>query len=129
MTRRPSGRERSSLHTPPERKKFETSARRASVKSLIWSHSQTLTKMTVVRLLRRKQADRDKQRPELAPQAGRRGSDNLAAIAAFCGVLPADRERKKNVPTERIGRAEGTQTPDTARSSHAAVPSRKARGQ
>ena len=51
-----------SLHTPPERKKFETFARRASAKSLIWRRSHSLTKMTVVQLRQRKGAKRGGKR-------------------------------------------------------------------
>ena len=63
------------------------------------------TKMAVVRLFRRKGAERDEKRPEVGLSRGPHGSDNLPGMAAVCGFPTADQERKKNVPTGRLGGA------------------------
>jgi hypothetical protein len=59
--------------------------------------------MAVVRLLRRKWAEKDEKPPEVDPRAGPHGSDNLPGMAAVCGLPTADQELKKNVPTGRLG--------------------------
>ena len=63
--------------------------------------------MAVVRLLRRKWAERDEKWPEVVPRAGPPGSDNLPGMAAVCGLPTADQERKKNVPTGETGGGTG----------------------
>jgi hypothetical protein len=66
------------------------------------------TKMAVVRLRRRKWGKRDGKWPEVALEAAAPGSDNLPGMAAFCGILTTDQERKKNVLTGRLGGGRGT---------------------
>ena len=88
-----------SRFTPPERESFKPAALRAPSNPLNYRAFNIRTKMAVVRLLRRKWAERDGNRPKVAPRAGRRGSDNLPGMAAVCGFPTADPERKKNVPT------------------------------
>jgi hypothetical protein len=43
----------------------------------------------------------------VAPQAGRRGSDNSPGMAAFCGLSAPMNAVKKNVPTWRLGGGRG----------------------
>ena len=88
-----------SRFTPPEREFFKPARLRASSNSLNYRASNIRTKMAVVRLLRRKWAERDEKRPEVGPQPGPHGSDKWPGMAAFCGIPTADQERKKNVPT------------------------------
>jgi hypothetical protein len=59
--------------------------------------------MAVVRLFRRKGAERDEKRPEVGLLRGPGGSDNLPGMAAFCGIPTANQGRKKNVPNGRTG--------------------------
>jgi hypothetical protein len=54
--------------------------------------------MAVVRLRRRKWAERDRKRPEMGLAAAARGSDKWPEKPTFCGFPTAGRERKKNVP-------------------------------
>jgi hypothetical protein len=44
------------------------------------------------------------------PSTGPHGSDNLPGMAAVCGILAADQERKENVPTGRLGGASAIRT-------------------
>jgi hypothetical protein len=96
-----------SLFTPPERRSFKTRISRVSSNPLSYLDSDIRTKMGVVRLRRRKWAERDRKRPEVAPKAGPHGSDNSLGMAAFCGFPTADQERKKNVPNGRLGGGRG----------------------
>ena len=66
--------------------------------ALICPASDIRTKMAVVRLLRRKWAERDEKPPEMGPQAGPHGSDNLPEMAAFCGLQPCDPDAEKECP-------------------------------
>ena len=95
-----------SLFTSPERRFFKPDPLRAPSNPLNYRAFNIRTKMAVVRLLRRKWAERDEKRPEVGPRAGPHGSDNLPGMAAFCGIPTADQERKKNVPTGRLAEGE-----------------------
>ena len=95
-----------SLFTSPERRFFKPDPLRAPSNPLNYRAFNIRTKMAVVRLLRRKWAERDEKRPEVGPQAGPHGSDNLPGMAAVCGFPTADQERKKNVPTWASWRSE-----------------------
>ena len=64
--------------------------------------------MAVVRLGRRKWAERDRKRPEMGLAAAARGSDKWPEKPTFCGFPTADQERKKNVPTGATGGAKLT---------------------
>ena len=99
-----------SWFTPPELQLFQTHSLREPSNSLNYRASNIRTKMAVVRLLRRKWAERDEKRPEVGPRAGPRGSDNLPGMAAVCGIPTADQEQKKNVPTGCLGGARGPVT-------------------
>ncbi|MCD6072354.1 MAG: hypothetical protein K0S42_2870, partial [Microvirga sp.] len=69
--------------------------------------------MTVVQLRRRKWAERHEKRPKVAPQAGRRGSDNLPGMAAFCGLSAPMNAVKKNIPDGQTGGGSGIRTHGT----------------
>jgi hypothetical protein len=96
-----------SRFTLPGRKSFKPDLLRAPSNSLNYRASNIRTKTAVVRLHRRKSAERDEKRPELDPQAGRHGSDNLPGMAAVCGFPTADQERKKKCPDMVSWRTEG----------------------
>ena len=96
-----------SRFTPPSGI-FQTRSLRASSNSLNYRASNIRTKMAVVRLRRRKWAEREGKQAQSGPRAGRRGSDNLPGMAAFCGIPTADQERIKSVPTGRLGGGRGT---------------------
>ena len=96
-----------SLFTSPERSFFKPDPLLAPSNPLNYRAFDIRTKMAVVRLLRRKWAERDEKRPEVGPRAGPHGSDNLPGMAAVCGIPTADQERKKNVPTGRLGGGRG----------------------
>jgi hypothetical protein len=51
--------------------------------------------MAVVRLSRRKGAERDEKRPEVGLSRGLGGSDNLPGMAAFCGIPTANQGAEK----------------------------------
>jgi hypothetical protein len=87
---------------------FRTRPLRSPFNPLNYRAFKIRTKMVVVRLLRRKWAERDEKRPDGGPQAGPHGSNNWPGMAAFCRVPSADLERKKNVPTGRLGGGRGT---------------------
>ena len=72
--------------------------------------------MAVVRLRRRKWAERDEKRPEVGLSGGPGGSDNSAGMSAFCGVPTADQERKENVPNGETGGGRGIRTRGTTAS-------------
>jgi hypothetical protein len=95
------------LFPPPERTKFETSTGLPRPKLLDFLDFNIRTKMAVVRLRQRKRPERDRKRPEMGPQGGIRGSDNLPGMAVFCGVPTADQERKKIVPNGWTGGGKG----------------------
>jgi hypothetical protein len=99
-----------SRFTPPERDPFKPAPLRGSCNSLNYRAFNIRTKMAVVRLPRRKWAERDEKRPDTGPQASPHGSDNLPGVAAVCGFPTADQERKKNVPTGRLGGAKAIRT-------------------
>jgi hypothetical protein len=67
--------------------------------------------MAVVRLLRRKWAERDEKRPDMGRSAGVGGSDNLPGMATFCGIPTADQEWKKNRPEWASWRSESDSNP------------------
>ena len=92
-----------SRFTPPERESFKPARLRATSNSLNYRASNIRTKMAVVRLRRRKGAERDEKRPEVGLSRGPGGSDNLPGMAAFCGIPTANQGRKKNVPNGRTG--------------------------
>jgi hypothetical protein len=92
--------------TPPEWDSFKPNPLRASSNSLNYRASNIRTKMAVVRLFRRKGAERDEKRPEVGISRGPGGSDNLPGMAAFCGIPTA-------VPNGRIGGAKATRTVGT----------------
>jgi hypothetical protein len=92
-----------SLFTSPERRLFKPDPLRAPSNRLNYRAFDIRTKMAVVRLFRRKGAERDEKRPEVGLSRGPGGSDNLPGMAAFRGFPTADQERKKNVPTDEIG--------------------------
>jgi hypothetical protein len=89
--------------TPPERGSFEPAPLRAPSNPLNYRAFNICTKMAVVRLLRRKWAERDEKRPEVGLGAAARGSDKWPEKPTFCGFPTEDQERKKNVPTGRVG--------------------------
>jgi hypothetical protein len=74
-----------SVYTPPERRFFKPDPLRASSNPLNYRAFNIRTKMAVVRLLRRKWAERDEKRPELGLEAAARGSDKWPENPAFCG--------------------------------------------
>jgi hypothetical protein len=90
--------------TPPERDSFKPDPLRASSNSLNYRASNIRTKMAVVRLFRRKGAERDEKRPEVGLSRGPGGSDNLPGMAAFCG-FPLIRSGKRMSRLARL--AEG----------------------
>ena len=59
--------------------------------------------MAVVRLRRRKWAERDGKWPQVGLGAAERGSDIRPEKPTFCEFPTADQEPKKNVPTGRLG--------------------------
>jgi hypothetical protein len=104
-----------SLLTSPERCSFKPTRPRTSSNTLISQGFNNRTKMAVVRLRRRKWAERDRKRPEVGLAVAAGGSDNWPEKAAFCGFPTANQEPKKNVPTGRLGGAssqERTVLPD-----------------
>jgi hypothetical protein len=104
---RPSNRRVRSRFTPPERRKFEPRAGSALPNMLNFLTPHNLTKMAVVQLRRRKLAKRGQKRPEVTPQAGRRGSDNFSEVAAVRGLQGAIQTLKQNVPTGETGGGRG----------------------
>src|ERR671919_1594154 len=92
-----------SLLTPPERRFFKPAPLLVSCNSLNYLDFNIRTKMAVVRLRRRKWAERDRKRPEMGLAAAARGSDKWPEKPTFCGFPTADQERKKNVPTGATG--------------------------
>jgi hypothetical protein len=102
-----------SRFTPPERDSFKPAPLRASSNSLNYRASDIRTKMAVVRLRRRKWAERDRKRPEMGLAAAARGSDKWPQMPAFCAVPPAHEGRKKNVPTDETGGGSGIRTHGT----------------
>ena len=99
-----------SRFTPPERHSFKLAPPRADSNSLNYRDSNIRTKMAVVRLPRRKWAERDEKRPEVGLSGDPGGSDNLPGMAASCGIPTAKQGRKKNVPTGRLGGGRGIRT-------------------
>ena len=97
-----------SLFTSPERRFFKPGPLLAPSNPLNYRAFNIRTKMAVVRLLRRKWAERDRKRPEMGLAAAARGSDKWPEKPTFCGFPTADQERKKNVPTGRLGGGRGT---------------------
>ena len=89
--------------TPPERGSFKPAPLLASSNVLIFRGSHNRTKMAVVRLRRRKWAERDEKRSEVALSRGPGGSDNLPGRAAFCGLQGPIHTLKKNVATGQTG--------------------------
>ena len=98
--------------TSPERSSFKPDPLRATSNPLNFRAFDIRTKMTVVRLLRRKWAERDEKRAEVGPQAGPHGSDNSPGMAAFCGLSAPMNAVKKNFPTRRLGGGRGAR-PET----------------
>src|ERR687891_2849087 len=103
-----------SLLTPPERRFFKPAPLLVSCNPLNYLDFNIRTKMAVVRLRRRKWAERDRKRPEMGLAAAARGSDKWPEKPTFCGFPTADQERKKNVPTGATGGGDGIRTHDTA---------------
>jgi hypothetical protein len=100
--------------TPPERDSFKPDPLRASSNFLNYRASNIPTKMAVVRLFRRKWAERDGKRPAVGAQAGPHGSDNVLGMAPFCAFPAGGWDPKKNVPTGETGGGDGIRTHDTA---------------
>jgi hypothetical protein len=100
--------------TSPQREFFKPAPLRAPSNTLIYLAFNIRTKTAVVRLRRRKWAERHGNGPKVAPRAGRRGSDNSPGMAAFCGLSGPMNAVKKNVPTGCLGGGGGIRTPDTA---------------
>ena len=96
--------------TPPERKEFVPRAGAIPCNMLNLLTSHNLTKMAVVKLRRRKRPLRAGQRPETGQSEGAGGSEARPRTPAFCGLPTARQPLKKNVPTGRLGGAEGTRT-------------------
>jgi hypothetical protein len=92
-----------SRFTPPERSCSKPAPLRVSSNPLNYRAFDIRTKMAVVRLLRRKWAERGEKRPEVALSRAPGSSGNFSGMAAFCGIPTARQGRKKNVPTGRLG--------------------------
>src|SRR5919106_1838912 len=92
-----------SLLTPPERRFFKPAPLLVSCNPLNYLDFNIRTKMAVVRLRRRKWAERDKKRPEMGLAAAARGSDKWPEKPTFCGFPTAHQERKKTVPNGQTG--------------------------
>jgi hypothetical protein len=103
-----------SRFTPPERDSFKPAPLRASSNSLNYRASHIRTKTAVVRLRRRKEAERGQNGPKRVLAVATRGSDKWPEKPTFCGFPTVDQERKENVPTGRLGGGRGIRTPDTA---------------
>ena len=84
-----------SLFLPPERRFFKPDPLRLPSNPLNFLAFNIRTKTAVVRLLRRKRAEKDVKRPELGVGAATRGSDKWPERARFCGILTADQVRKR----------------------------------
>ena len=93
------------LFTPPERRFFKPDPLPAPSNPLNYRAFNIRTKMAVVRLLRRKWAERTGKRPEVGLLRGPGGSDKWPGLAAFCGVPAGAERRKKSVPSEQAGGA------------------------
>jgi hypothetical protein len=81
--------------TPPERSSFKPMHLWLRPNSLTFLTFNIRTKTGVVRLRRRKWAERDEKRPEMGLAAAARGSDKWPGMAAFCGIPTGDKRRKK----------------------------------
>src|SRR5918996_6406833 len=101
-----------SLLTPPERRFFKPAPLLVSCNPLNYLDSDIRTKMAVVRLRRRKWAERHRKQPEMGLAAAARGSDKWPEKPTSCGFPTADQERKKNVPTRATGGGRGAR-PET----------------
>jgi hypothetical protein len=93
---------------PPGRGPFKPAPPRASSNTLISQAVNNRTKRGVVRLPRRKWAERGEKRPEVGLSRGPGGSDNLSGMAPFCGIPTANQGRKKNVLSGKTGGAKLT---------------------
>jgi hypothetical protein len=92
-----------SRSTSPERRSFKPAPLRASSNSLNYRASNIRTKTAVVRLRRRKWAERDGKWPEVGVAVVLCGSDKRPEKPTFCGFPTADQERKKNISTDETG--------------------------
>jgi hypothetical protein len=96
-----------SRFTPPERRSFKPDPLWAPSNPLNYRAFNIRTKMAVVRFLRRKWAERDEKRPETGLEPVLMVRTILPGTLAVCGFPTADQERKKNVPTGRLGGGRG----------------------
>jgi hypothetical protein len=115
-----------SLFTPPERGSFKPRPYRAPCNPLVCQTFSNRTKMAVVRLLRRKRAERDEKPPEVGLSRRLGGSDNFPGMAAFCGIPTADQEREKNVPNSETGGGKLTRSKHSFRSASRCLASAEA---
>ena len=97
-----------SLFTPPERRFFKPEPLRAPSNPLNYRAFNIRTKMAVVRLRRRKWAERDEKRPKMGLRAGPHGSDNLPGRPHSAGFRPLIRSGKRMSRLGRLGGGRGT---------------------
>jgi hypothetical protein len=99
-----------SRFTLPERDSLKPDPLRAPSNCLNNRSFDIRTKMAVVRLLRRKWAERDEKWPETGPSAGVGGSDIWVQSPRFCAVSACVGRAIKNVSIGETGGGRGIRT-------------------